>query len=415
MEVLHAMAGDARTPLSSYLRRRIAGVGQETSADHKLLERFVNDRDEDAFSSILERHGPLVWSVCRSILSARHDAEDAFQATFLVLARKAAAIRRRQSLRCWLHGVAFRIALRLKMRRERQQLLPDPGSVVDTGDTFDADAAERAALLHEEIERLPEKYRKAILLYHLEDHGRDEAARLLGVSAGTLKGRLERGRKLLRERLLRRGLAGSLIPAMTTHAVGQGQVPLPLIDATLQVCLRSPLPGPALVAARITELAQGAVNAMLLARIKFYGVSVGLIGVLGIGIGLSMLPGVAAQAPNQKTAQPIVEDRLSDMLRKREDVVSREFEMRWKQFLAGQGTLDLVINASERWREAQLELCGSKEERLKRLEAHVERMTETAKILEARVEAGRVTAKDGLFAEYARLDAEIRLERERSR
>src|SRR5262249_45040927 len=161
-------------------------------------------RDEEAFAGLLRRHGPLVFGVCRQVLGDAHDAEDAFQATFLVLARKAATVARQDSLAAWLHRVALNVARTARTaaarRRapERETALrtrPGPGDEVAPGDW--------QPLLHEEVDRLPEKYRVPVVLCYLEGRTHEEAARQLGWPLGSVKGRLARARDLLRARLTR--------------------------------------------------------------------------------------------------------------------------------------------------------------------------------------------------------------------
>jgi RNA polymerase sigma factor (sigma-70 family) len=175
--------------------------------DRQLLERFLASRDEAAFATLVGRHGPLVLSVCHRILGQVHDAEDAFQATFLVLARKAATVRWQASIGNWLYGVAWRVARKARagmaQRRmhERQVAeLPHREAGAETS------LRELGALLDEEMQALPDQYRTPLVLCYLEGHSRHEAARQLGWTLATLKRRLEQGRTRLRSRLLRRGI-----------------------------------------------------------------------------------------------------------------------------------------------------------------------------------------------------------------
>ena len=175
--------------------------------DDQLLERFVRLRDETAFEALLHRHGPLVFGVCRKLLYDAHDAEDAFQATFLVLARKAGSVAPRSLLGHWLYGVASRVAARVRqtaLRRAREQSGADLSAVPGAAEKEDSDLA---PLLHEEVRRLPDKYRRPVVLCYLEGMTNEEAAHQLRWPVGTVKGRLSRARALLRARLTRRGLA----------------------------------------------------------------------------------------------------------------------------------------------------------------------------------------------------------------
>lgn len=174
-------------------------------SDAALLERLVRERDEAAFAQLLDRHGGMVWNVCRRVLRDQHAAEDAFQTTFLVLFRQAAGIRKQASLGCWLHGVAFRTALKLcreqaKTPAVRSNLEATPAPSMEMAD-------DTAEFLDQELARLPGKYRLPLVLCYLEGQTKEETARCLGWPAGTVSGRLARGKALLKARLARRGVA----------------------------------------------------------------------------------------------------------------------------------------------------------------------------------------------------------------
>jgi RNA polymerase sigma factor (sigma-70 family) len=186
--------------------------------DAELLRRFVAVRDEGAFAELVRRHGPLVMRVCGQVLSSRHDREDAFQATFLTLAARARKIRSGSSLASWLHGVALRVARNLrrqnavwrkKMDNQREQI--ERRQQAATAAAIDTNLLQLA--LTEELDRLPTKYKEAILLCDCEGHSREQAAMQLGVPVGTLATNLRRGRERLRSRLAKSGIA------VTTAAV----------------------------------------------------------------------------------------------------------------------------------------------------------------------------------------------------
>jgi RNA polymerase sigma factor (sigma-70 family) len=206
----------ADTPLQPVLThlRRLAGAD---AADQHLVERFAAARDEAAFEVLVRRHGPMVLGVCRRLLVDPADVDDAFQATFLVLVRKARTLADPGRVGAWLHGVACRTAREARSRRawratrERQvDALPERPATVSADN-------ERRGLVDEEVGRLPEKYRVAVVLCELQGHSREQAAQLLGVPEGTLSSRLARARDLLRDRLTRRGVtlavgAAALVP-----------------------------------------------------------------------------------------------------------------------------------------------------------------------------------------------------------
>jgi RNA polymerase sigma factor (sigma-70 family) len=199
-----------------HLHRLFRRPAADGPSDGRLLERFAADRDPEAFADLVRRHGPLVLNVCRRVLGDSHDAEDAFQASFLVLARRAAAVRKHESLASFLHGVARRCALRLRTdlakrrRHERQAVTPQ------TDDPADLTWNEVRQAVDEELARLPEKYRAPLVLCYLQGKTQREAARELGWGEGKLRGRLDRGRERLRARLTRRGLAPTAVLAAAT-------------------------------------------------------------------------------------------------------------------------------------------------------------------------------------------------------
>jgi RNA polymerase sigma factor (sigma-70 family) len=218
-----------------HLRKLVAPESSNQLSDRELLRRFVKDRHEAAFTALVSRHGPMVLSVCQRILHHRQDAEDACQATFLVLARKATSLRWRDSVANWLYEVAYRVALKARSGSRRraaregraeQRLPEDP--------LTDISLRELQAVLDEELARLPAKYRAPLILCCLEGTARDEAAKHLGWTVQAVKDRLERGRELLRSRLARRGLALSAALAGTTltQITAQAALPLGLIHST---------------------------------------------------------------------------------------------------------------------------------------------------------------------------------------
>jgi RNA polymerase sigma factor (sigma-70 family) len=190
------------------LRALVDPARHETATDGTLLGRWLAERDERAFAALVWRHGPLVWRVCRNLLSRPEDAEDAFQATFLVLSRKAASLRRRQSLAGWLYHTARRLAFKSRMaaaRRLQRENQAKPRTVADP--LQEISAREAQTVLAEELDRLETVYREPLLLCLYEGATQDDAARQLGCSLNTVKRRLERGREILARRLASRGLA----------------------------------------------------------------------------------------------------------------------------------------------------------------------------------------------------------------
>jgi RNA polymerase sigma factor (sigma-70 family) len=201
--------------------RRLAGDPQSTLSDGELLRRYLIAQDEAAFTALVRRHGPMVFSVCQSVLRQRHDAEDAFQAAFLILARKAGSIRRHEGLGGWLQRVAYRVALQArtdKLRRQEREAKA-ARSPMDESSSDELSWGELRAFLHAELAALPELLRAPLVLCYLEGLTQEEAARRLGWTAATVKGRLQRGRDKLRRRLERCGIA--LTAAMAAALTGQ--------------------------------------------------------------------------------------------------------------------------------------------------------------------------------------------------
>jgi RNA polymerase sigma factor (sigma-70 family) len=230
------------THLLREVRRWLAVQALDALADPDLLERFRRERSEAAFAVLMERHGPLVLRVCGQLLDDRHTVEDAFQATFLVLTRQAQAIRKTTSVAAWLHGVACRVARKMRQRARRTV----PAAVLHPAASDDpaADLTRRelGRALHEEIDRLPERYRQVTVLCCLEGTSRAEAARRLGVPAGAVKKRLEGARGLLRQRLTRRGIVPSaaLLTAVLEPTAGPAAVRPSLLQATLRAAVSFP-------------------------------------------------------------------------------------------------------------------------------------------------------------------------------
>jgi serpin B len=269
-----------------YLRRvpRPAGAGDPT--DGSLLTRFADHRDEAAFELLLRRHGPMVWNVCRRLLGSAGDADDAFQATFLVLVRKAASIARRDSVASWLYGVAQRIALDARAAAARRRAHERGAAMPTEGLPADAARAEVRQILDEELSRLPEKYRAPLVLCYLEGRTNDEAAGQLGCSRGTIASRLARARDLLRGRLARRGLVLTAAAVATALAEDAGATPLPagLLTTTLKAAMAytaaTAVASPAAVA-----LAEGALRAMFLSKLKVAAATAAAVVLLGAGAG----------------------------------------------------------------------------------------------------------------------------------
>src|SRR5262245_9323289 len=218
------------------LFRRLYKVspGEDASepTDRELLERFLARRDEEAFAVLIERHGPMVLGVCCRILGRAEDAEAAFQATFLVLVRKAASLAARDLLANWLYRVAHRTALKARAMIAKRQWRERQGTAVPEPGVVPPDTQEVEPILDEELARLPDKYRMPIILCELEGKSHQEAAQQLRWPVGTLSGRLSRARKLLSDRLTRRGVALSASAlAVVLSQKAAASVPVPVAAA----------------------------------------------------------------------------------------------------------------------------------------------------------------------------------------
>jgi RNA polymerase sigma factor (sigma-70 family) len=283
--------------------RRLSKPTADTS-DGQLVQRFAAQRDESAFEALLQRHGPMVLGVCRRVLDDPADAQDAFQATFLVLVRRAGAIRKPASVGSWLHGVAARLARRARAdaarRRRHESRAP-----VRSGEDGSAELAESdfRPVLDEELGRLPEKYRAPLVLCYLEGKTHTEAAQELGWAHGTVCGRLARARALLRTRLTRRGLAPAVLLGAGASPDLLAAVPPALAASTVRLAalLAAPEAAAAGLSVQVAALMEGAVRAMFLTKLKAVAVVLLAVGLLTTGAGL-LAHRVLAQKPGESTA-----------------------------------------------------------------------------------------------------------------
>src|SRR5262245_22904709 len=279
--------------------------------DAELLCSFLEGRDETAFAALVHRHAAMVLGVCRRVTGDAHDAEDAFQAAFCVLLRKAGSIRRRDVLGSWLYGVAYRTALaakarRAKTRRREQQVdpMPQPMHVPpDPGQDWQP-------LLDAAIERLPDKYRVPIIMCDLEGKSRRDAALQLQVSEGTLSSRLARGRRLLAQRLQRHGLtlSGGALAAILAQSVASAQVPVPLVQSVSQAGAKvivGQAPTCLAFSAPVVALTEGVMKAMLIGKLKTLALA--LVACAAVALGGAWMTGSAADpidSANDAQQQP---------------------------------------------------------------------------------------------------------------
>jgi RNA polymerase sigma factor (sigma-70 family) len=263
------------TDLLQHVRRIVPLPEGATPTDGQLLDAFIRLRDSQALEVLVRRHAAMVWGVCRRRL-AHHDAEDAFQATFLVLVRKAASIRSRDLLANWLFRVAYqtaRKAWQVALKRSRGQVMPMPEPQVEPREgEF---GPELRAVLDQELSRLPDKYRVAFVLCDLEDKSRTEAAELLGLPEGTVASRLARGRAMLAKRLLRRGVGGSAVSltAALAEQAASGAVPAAPLASTIKAAtlLAASVTNTGVISAEVSTLMDKTLKTMALAKYKATG------------------------------------------------------------------------------------------------------------------------------------------------
>ncbi len=239
------------------------------ASDRLLLDQFLNRRDDAAFESLLRRHGPLVLNICRKLLRDDHEVEDAFQATFLVLVRKAGSLRFEESLAPWISTVAYRVAARAREQRIRQNARERAGELVDVPAPGGSNVDEMSRIVHEELGCLPERLRAPLVCCYLEGMTHEAAAAQLGCPVGTVRSRLARARDRLQKRLIRRGVS----PADGTSAMlllqsGSRQVPAKLLRSTLLLVLKSGLQaaGAGVASASVLSLVKGVLAHMVLRK-----------------------------------------------------------------------------------------------------------------------------------------------------
>jgi HlyD family secretion protein len=285
--------------------------------DGQLLERFAadgGDAAEEAFAALVERHGPMVLRVCRSVLANPHDTQDAFQASFLVLVRKARGLWVRDSLGPWLHQVALRTASAARSAAVRRRRLERLAAQSATLEHQTMPCHETEQLLHDEIDRLPERYRAPVILCDLEGRTHEQVARHLGWPVGTVKSRLSRAHERLRDRLRRRGLA----PEYGLHVIALGStgldelMPAVLVESTTLAAVR--FGASRIIANRsVASLAQGVLRAMFLSRL-FNAVPVLLVACATVtGAGLLAARGTASADPREQEAVKAVAKPGSDV------------------------------------------------------------------------------------------------------
>jgi RNA polymerase sigma factor (sigma-70 family) len=284
------MASKQLYTLIQHLRRSVCPCGQDTLSDAQLLERWVQQRDEAAFEVLLWRHGPMVLSLCRRLLRDNNDIEDAFQAAFLTLVRKGASIRRGEALAAWLYRVAYRIAMRLRREVAERAQREQPGvEKLPCDDVDEVGERDLRAVIDEEIDSLPERYRQAFVLCCVQSKTHEEAGRLLGRPTGTISCWLKRGRERLCVRLARRGFA----PAAAVTGLGESEAQVVLPAAIVQSTSRAVIsfatggkcPG-AVISTRVATLVNAALQGNAATTLQWTLVMGFTLSMVGAGAGM---------------------------------------------------------------------------------------------------------------------------------
>jgi len=292
----------------NHLRGLLRPRRDDDWTDGQLLRRFADERNEDAFGELMRRHGPLVYSACRRVLGDGPDAEDAYQAAFLVLVRKARSLEGSGSVANWLYKVAYRLALNARTAQVRRQAHERKAVAVPTEST--SAASDLRPLLDEELNRLPAHYREPLVLCYLQGKTNEEAARDLGCPLSTLKMRLLRGREALRGRLARRGLAlaeAALVAALTPYA--SAAVPAPLAETALRAAMQFASGSTQGIAPASLTLTQAMLKTMVISKLRIAAAALLVLGIAGAGTG-AWLYSAGEVAPLDAPLVDAVADRI---------------------------------------------------------------------------------------------------------
>jgi RNA polymerase sigma factor (sigma-70 family) len=394
--------------------------------DRPLLERF-NARDEEgaelAFAVLVERHGPMVFHACRSILRDRHAAEDAFQATFLILSRKARSLWVRDSLGPWLFATACRVAWCARAAASRRRKHEQKAAQLVTPTIVEGGWDDRDAVLYDELNRLPERYRVAVMLCDLDGLTQEQAARQLGWPPGTVRSRLARGRGRLRDQLTRRGLAPAIVPLGASLA--RPAVPASLAALTVETAV-SLAPGGVLTGTLTSAIAltEGVMTMLYVSKLKLVlalvltgGAMIGGTALIGHrAMRLAQAAPRDAKTQSEAPAGPQGElnvpgqpapEALSSIAKARLDLAKRLRDTAYNLYEGGESDLATYLNAQRRYDDVVGAVTvKSNADRVRFNEVRVagwKRVTEVVRELRGK---GQKTESDVLAVELERLEAE---------
>jgi RNA polymerase sigma factor (sigma-70 family) len=358
----------ATTHLSDFFRRLTDGMAAEILEDHsdrKLVERMLAGRDEAAFQAIVHRHGPMVYRVCWRVSLHSQDSEDAFQATFLVLAQRLRRVRKHASLASWLHGVARRVALKAKVQSAGRRRHEHEAALPEAGPADDVTWRELRSALDAELGALPEKWRLPLILCYLEGRTQDEAAGELAWSKSTLRRRLEEARVALGRRLNGRGIvcpaALSAVLLSDCLASATPELVASTVEAAASVAVGKTVAAAASV--EVAALTQGVLNAMWITKLNTVTAVLLILGMVAFGGGLSMREmGAAGQhvKAGQNDVQP--SNPRSDPTKKERDESKKaaskkaKFESDMKKLQGTWTTVTATKDGTERKEEKGVEL-----------------------------------------------------------
>jgi RNA polymerase sigma factor (sigma-70 family) len=415
------------------LGRIFRGEAVSGLSEWQLLERYLQGRDETAFEALVTRHGPMVLGVCRRMLEDQGDVEDAFQATFLVLVRRAGQLGPRDAIGPWLYGVAVRVSLRARSRaarRRRYEPIALELPAVAPRDAFsDPDLGE---VLDQELSRLPSKYRFPMVLCYLGGRTHEEAAQHLNWPVGTVKGRLARARDLLRSRLTRRGLAPTAVVIAALRAPDvQAALPRPLVEHTVRTSLKLAAGHSTaqVVTASITSLVEGVLTAMILNQLKWAGLAALVSGLALTGAAVvaqkdapppaRQLPAspkplagsadIKAETARESSAAPVAATpakenppaaRSSDPQQQLVQASRAAYQATWDAFRNGNASSEQVYGASRLWMDAGKLSASGPVAKVAAINEHLERMRDLLRVVGDRAHSPSKTSEGARIQAY---------------